>query len=899
MNVGERIFGLLVRLYPREFRDRYRDELLAFFRQDRAHARYGSGPWRPVRFWTVTARDLARAAWRGRRAAREEAGVSRANTARLGRLRRDLRFAWRGLWAAPGVTLSALGVLVVGIGASTAIFSVVDAVVLRGLPYPDSDRLASVTIDYARRPAPMMSPDYFDLQARQTTFDQMGASTASPSLVTTDEPAVTLTAVRVTASLFETLRSAPARGRSFTAADERADAPAVAIISDRLWKSRFNADPSVLGRTIRFRTGTVSVVGVMPQGFVYPIRSIASTVDLWMPFVPTPAMMARAKTRNYMLAVIGRLKPGVTLDQAGADLQRIRDAIAAENPGWLDDDQGLQARPLQDTIVGASIRSWMLLLLGAVAGVLLIACLNVANLLVARAMARSPELAVRIALGASRRDLARALLAESLLLFLLGGIGGILVAVGGVDVLRASLPAGIPRLASVTVDFRVIAIALTAAALTGATFGALPALQASRPDVMTLVAHGGRSQSAGRSSRRIRTGLMIAEVALATVLVAGSGLFLSSFMRVANIDLGFDPRHVVAFFGSVMDSRALTPATTPEVRAAAARGHAIASAALDRIRAVPGVVAAEAMQGGRPLSRSWVGVDVQHPDRQSEPFTGLDAAKVRSVGPRYLEVIRGTLLKGRWIGDRDVTGTPAVVVLGDEASRRYFGSRDPIGQTILMDGYARQVIGIIAAMRWEGPEAGLSPEVYIPFAQTSHDRAELIVRADPEPGTLLPALNSALRAVIQETSMPEPVFLEHTYADLLAQRRFNMIILAIFGIVAIVVAATGIYGLMAYLVAQRRREIGVRVALGAAPAGILRMILRSATTLMAAGLAIGLGAALLLEQTVRAFLFNPARYDPVVYGGVAALLFAAGVFAAWGPAHRAARVDPLIALRAE
>jgi putative ABC transport system permease protein len=898
MNLGERTFALLIRLYPREFRERYRDDLLAFYRQDREHDRYGSGPLRPFRFWAATVRDLARAAWSHRSAARGEAQMSMPKNTRVARLLWDLRFAWRGLWTAPGVTLAALAVLVVGIGASTAIFSVVDGVVLRGLPYPNGRELALVSIQYASRPAPLMPQDYFDLRNRQTSFQRLGAS-ASATFQTVDEPAVRLFGTRVTASLLETLAVTPARGRTLTAADEQPGAAPVALISDRLWQSRFNGDPAVVGRTLQFKTGPVTIVGVMPAGFAYPIRPLALTTDVWVPFVPDPHLLVRAKSRNYMLTVVGRPRPGVSLDQASGELGRIREAIAAGNPGWLTDDQSFLVRRLDDTIVGASVRSWMLLLLGAVAGVLLIACLNVANLLVARAVARAPELAVRTALGASRWDLAKGLLLESVLLSVVGGIGGILVAFWGVETLRATLPAGVPRLASVVVDLRVMAVALSAAVVTGFVFGVLPALQASRPDVVTLVSRGGRSQSAGRASRRIRTALMVAEVAIAAVLVAGSGLFLSSFARVSTITLGFDPRNVVAFFGSVMSSSTLTPVVTPDAHAAAVSGQSIATAVLERIRAVPGVVAAEGMQGGGPLARSWVSVEVQHVDRQAAPFSGPDAARVRSVGPQYLDVVRGTLLRGRWIAQTDTAGTLSVVVLSEEAARRYFGSRDPVGQTILMDGYARTIVGVTSAIRWAGPEAGHDAEVFVPFAQTSHDSAEIMIRTASDPVPLIPALKEAIRAAMPGDPVPEPVFLERSYAAIFAQRKFNMIVLAIFGIVAIAVAAIGIYGLMAFVVAQRRREIGVRVALGAAPAGILRMILGSATTLMAVGLAIGIVAALLLEQTVRSFLFNPARYDPLVYGAVAAVLFVAGLFAALGPARRAARVDPLIALRNE
>jgi putative ABC transport system permease protein len=899
MTAGERIFALLIRLYPRAFRDRYRDDLLAFFREDRDHPKYGSGPLRPVRFWTATLRDLARAAWSYRRMARQEAQMATPKTTKAAQLRGDLRAAWRGLWMAPGVTLAALAVLIIGIGASTAIFSVVDAVVLRGLPYRDGDQLLTITIDYAKRPAPMLPQDYFDLVARQTTLERIGASSGAPQLITVDEPVVSLFGSRVSASLWELLGVAPARGRVFTATDERPDAPPVAIISDRLWRGRFQGDPAIIGRTIGFNAGVMAVVGVMPPGFMYPIRSMTTTVDVWMPFVPTPQMKVRAQTRNYTLAVLGRPRPGLTIEQVSADLRRIRDAIAEENPGWLGDDQVVQVRRTQDVVVNADTRSWMLLLLGAVAGVLLIACLNVANLLVARAVARGPELAVRTALGASRWDLSRVLLLESVLLSVLGGVGGILVAFWGVGLLQASLPAGVPRLASVAVDLRVMTAALSAAIVTGVVFGVLPALQVSKPSMGSLVGTSGRIQSASRGSRRVRTSLMIAEVAVAAVLVAGSGLFLASFARVSAVDLGFDPRHVVAFFGSVMDSSALTPAETPAARAAATSNFVKVNDALARLRAIPGVVAAEAVQGGRPLERSWVTVDVQPADGQSPAFTGPDAARVRSVGPQYLDILRGTLLRGRWIADTDVDGAPAVVVLGDEAARRYFGSRNPVGETVLMQGYPRTVIGVTNAMRWSGPETNREPEVFIPFFQTSHGRAQLMVRTEPDPVALAPALKDALRPVMPEVASVQPTMLEESYADLLAQRRFNTIILAIFGVVAIVVAAVGIYGLMAYVVSQRRREIGVRVALGAVPIAILRMILRGAMTLMAVGLAIGIAAALLLEQFVRAFLFNPARYDPVVYGGVAVLLFAAGLFAALGPARRAARVDPLIALRTE
>ena len=365
MSPGERTFALLIRLYPREFRDRYREDLLAFYRQDREHVRYGTGPLRSVRFWAATVRDLTRAAWNYRRLARMETHMTPPKSGPFSRLRWDLRFAWRGLWATRGVTLAALAVLTIGIGASTSIFSVVDAVVLRGLPYPHGDELFLISTSDSGRSAPMMVPEYRDLRARQTSFLEMGASSGSLPYFTVDEPSEAVGTTRITASLLKVLGVAPARGRALEEDDERPGAPPVALISNRLWRRLYNADPNIVGRTVTFKNGAVSaatpatttltVVGVMPEGFTYPIRT--ATFDLWVPFVPTPLQASRGKARNYMLSVVGRLRPGLTLEQASAEMERLRGAIAAENPGWLGAGETFVARKLQDTIVGSSIRA--------------------------------------------------------------------------------------------------------------------------------------------------------------------------------------------------------------------------------------------------------------------------------------------------------------------------------------------------------------------------------------------------------------------------------------------------------------------------------------------------------------------------------------------------------------
>ncbi|MCR4375407.1 MAG: ABC transporter permease, partial [Acidobacteria bacterium] len=670
-----------------------------------------------------------------------------------------------------------------------------------------------------------------------------------------------------------------------------------AIISDRLWRRRFSADAGTVGRTIASKTGAFQIVGVMPPGFSYPIASVtAGPVDVWLPFIPTQAMTVRGNSRAYLLSVVARLKPGVSVADASVRMARVRDALALRYPGWFN-DHGVVVRRLQDAIVGASVRSWMLLLLGAVAVVVLMACLNAANLLVARAVGRGPELAVRTALGASRWDLARALLVESLVLSILGAAGGILVALWGVEILRATLPTSVPGLAMVSLNFRVLTITAVAAVLTSVTFGTMAALQASRPDVVTLLGQAGRGHSGGRAGRRLRTGLVVAEVGLAVVLLSGSGLFLTSFMRVTSVDLGFDPRHVITLLSASMNSSDIVPATTADRQARALGGQSVIEAAIERVRAVPGVVAVAPIQGGSPLSGSALTVPVQPADRLTGPFTDADEPFVRSSGPGYLEVVRGTLISGRWIADTDVVGATPVVVLSDEAARRYFGAQSPLGRGLLMNGYERTVVGIVRAMRWRGPESEILPEAFIAFKQTAHPTAQLIVRTNGDPAAVVPALQNAIQGTVPGATAPTPQLLEQSYAGLLAQRKFNMIILLLFGTVAVAIAAIGIYGLMAFVVSQRRREIGVRVALGALPSGILSMVLGRAVRLLVAGLVPGIAVSILLEQTARAFLFNAKPHDPVVYVGVAAVLLATGLAAAFGPARRATRLDPLVALR--
>jgi putative ABC transport system permease protein len=821
-----------------------------------------------------------------------------------------VRHGARALRATPGITISALAVLTLGIGAGTAIFSVVDAVVLRGLPFPDARRLVAVQeTDLADgSPTTAAWQNYAEWRTRQQVFEVLGASARAGRLTTAGAgPAENLTPLRVTSSLFDVLPVSPPLGRRFLPGDEVAGAPDVAIVSDDLWRRRFGARPDVIGQVITFENESREIVGVLPADFVYPIGSVVvSQIDLWVPFVPTPRDLARDGGRTYNLSVVGRLRPGVSVEQAHARMEQVRDGLAAEHPRWFE-DRGVIVRPLRDAVVSDQVRAWMLLLLAAVAGVLLVACLNVANLLLARALARGREVALRSALGASRGDLARGLLVESLMLSLAGAACGVLVAFWGVEVLRATLPEQLPRLSSIAVDLRVLAVTGLVAAVTGLLFGTLPALPYSRADAAGLLRHDGRGQAGTRRGHGLRATLVVSEVAVAVVLLTGAALFGASFMRVVRVDLGVETDNVLSI--AVSPRVGSTPSALAVVRAPGARdeardAHLAASQllmvqAVERVRAVPGVVAATAVGGGLPLSGSSISLPVQRPGRDAPPFTGDDEAFIHGVMPDYLTVMGATLVHGRWITDADVRGAPPVVVLSDEAVRRYFGDADPLGQTVLFDDSPRTVVGVLRGIRHRGPERPMRPQAFVPYVQDNQPAGEIVVRSAADPAALVPQVQEAIRAAIPSALLYEPQTLARHFGRLVAQRRFNMVVIGLFGGLAVLIAGVGIYGLMAFLVAQRTREIGVRLALGAAPGAVLRLVLSRALWLTAVGLAAGLAMAAGLERLVHAFLYQAQAHDPVVYAGVAAALLAVGLLAAYGPARRAAHVDPMITLRAE
>jgi putative ABC transport system permease protein len=807
---------------------------------------------------------------------------------------RDIRDAIRSLRSAPGFTVVALIILTLGIGASTAIFSVVDAVILRGLPFDEGDRLVKVgrIPKTMTNPVNEAAPNFLEWRTQQDIFQYLAASAGVTFTVRSDgagEPEA-LRAYRVTADLFPLLRVTPTIGRTFTAETEIDGRDHVVVISDDLWRRRFGADPAALGKTMTTNEGVWDIVAVMPPGFTYPIGTLRPT-EVWLPYVVPAAERVRGDNQSAYLQLVGRLKDGVTIEQARARMQHITEPLARQYPKWFLGGTTVGVVRVLDALV-SGVRSWMLMLLGAVALVLLIACVNVANLILARATARERELAVRAALGATRWQLARSLLVESLVLAAIGTAFGVVLAWWSIDVLKASMPVSVPRLTSIGIDMRVLIAAAVSAAATGIFCGVVPAIQASRTDVVWALKEGGRWSTVGTGRQRLRGGLVVAEVTLAVMLLVGAGLFISSFVRFMHIDLGLDDTQVLTLSTSFRSA-----AVRLDDPAAQTRGRALATDMVDSLRHLPGVEAAAAIGGGLPLSGSMTRTDITVSGRPSpSDDQGVD---IHQITPDYFKVMRIPLLRGRFFADADNETGQKAIILNEVSEKLYFGGENAVGQLVKIHGDERVVVGIVKGVRLGGPETDVRQEVYVPVAQSAVWSCDFVIRAFGPPLDLLPAVKGAIRMVNPNQVIAAPRTLQDYFDRLVAQRRFNMQLLGLFGLLGTVIAGVGIYGVMAFIVAQRTHEIGVRIALGAQPSQILGNVLTRATAYVTIGLVLGLTGAWGLARFIQTFLFQVQPHDVSVYALVSLTLAAAGILAAFVPARRASRVDPLIALRAE
>ena len=813
-------------------------------------------------------------------------------------MRDDLKAAVRSLRSSKTFTTVALTVLALGIGASTAIFSVVDAVVLRALPFDEHDRLLAVgeRRPAGRAPNPTADPDavsssapqnYMDWAAQQQVFESIAA--IAGGAFTLHEPGIEpedLRVQRVTASFFDVLRVRPSIGRAFTTEHEEDGTHQVAVLSHGLWRRRFGGDPQLLGRTIPLEGAAYQVLGIMPPEFEYPVGAVRST-DLWVPYVvPQTERIRNPNTRSVYLQSIGRLKPGVSREQAQAEMDRIAAALQSEHPIWNKDTLA-GVRPLRDHLVGARTKSWMLMLLGAVTIVLLIACANVANLLLARASVREREVGIRAALGAGRWRLMRQFLVESLLLSTLATIVAVVFAWWAIHLLKTSMPEGIPRVAAIALNVRVLFAAAGVALATALLFGTVPALQLSKPQLSDALREGARGASTSASRRHLRSALVIAEVALAVVLLVGASLFIGSFVALMRIDPGFDPERVL----TVTIAPRGEPGRLPPDQAVAF------TQIVERVAQLPGVRHASMIGGGMPLGGSRSVTSIAVPG--GPPVEGDDGIDIRQVTPDYHRALTIPLRVGRLLEVGDRKDAPPVVVINDAAVKKYFGAGNPVGRIVKIDDADRTVVGVVGDVRQGSLEVEPRTEAYVPMVQMHSWRGELIVKTTGDPYAVLPGVKAAVLGVLPDVPLRNVVTMEELIARRVAQRRLNMLLLGLFGLLGLAISAVGLYGVMAYLVSQRTREIGVRMALGATRMRVVQMVLWHAGILVVAGLAIGTGVAWWVRSAADLFLFRVASDNLMAFAAAVGTLAVAALLASVVPARRAASVSPSVALRSE
>jgi putative ABC transport system permease protein len=801
----------------------------------------------------------------------------------------DLRYGIRSLLKNPGFTFVAIVALALGIGANSAIFSVVNTLLLSPLPFKDPDRLVMVwEKNFPRnRERNVVSPaNFLDWNSQNQVFEHLAALVdIHVNLTNAGEP-VELEAQLVTASLFPLLGVQPVYGRAFLDSEDVPDSERVAIISHRLWQGRFGADPQLLGKTITLSGRSYTVVGIMPQGFYF----LNNETDLWVPICFNTGRDYRAVAGRYLRAV-ARLKPGVTLSQAQAEMSliasRLEQSYREFNAGW-----GVNVISLQEQVVG-DVRPALLVLLGAVGFVLLIACANVANLLLARAATRQKELAVRTALGASRGRLIRQLLNESLLLGVIGGAAGLLLAYWAIALLIKFNPGNIPRLEEVGLDGRVLAFTLAVSIVTGLIFGMIPAVQASRPDLNESLKEGGRRSSGGASHRRVRSIFVVSEVALALVLLVGAGLMIRSFIKLQQVDLGYDPENLLT-------ARVLLPISKYGDNPKRATFF---KQAVERIQAIPGVQAAGAvswlpLSGLGSATSFWV-------DGRPEPPPGeKPTTDVRVITPGYFAAMGIPLIKGRIFDERDTAESPRVLIINETMARQFFPDEDPIGKRLIISwdhpSLPDEIIGVVGDARLTSVDGEMRPAIYWPHArQAAYSSMTFAVRADGDPLALTGSLLGEIRSIDAELPVADIRTMGEVVSTSTSRPRFNMLLLALFAAVALVLAAVGIYGVMAYSVNQRTHEIGIRMALGASGTDVMRLIVGQGMLLVLAGVGLGLIGAFFLTGLMSSLLFGVNATDPATFLSISLILAGVAFVACYIPARRATRVDPMVALRYE
>lgn len=802
----------------------------------------------------------------------------------MGSIVQDIRHALRTLRKRPGFTAVALVTLALGIGANTAIFSVIQAVLLAPLPFEEPDRLVQVWESRVERgwTHSVMNPaNFWDFREQNTTFEDMGALRRSSLNLTVGDYPERVSTGLVSAGFFHSLGVRPVLGRVFLPGeDEPGGGNRLVLLSNEYWHSRFAADTAILGRSLLFDGESYTVIGVLPAGEPW-----LDQAEVFTPFVYD----ANADRVGFWLNVVGRLAPGVSIEGARADLtaiaQRLEEAYPESNAGM-----GVTVESAQSAwLAGADLRRALWILLGAVGFLLLIACANLANLLLASATGRMREMAVRSALGAGRRRIARQVLTESLVLGLAGAAAGLLLAYWGVDLFRAMEPGRIPRADQVSINGWVLGFTIAVGLITGVLSGVIPAIQLPRTDFHTALRESGRGTSGSRAQKRLRGSLVTAEVALSLMLLVGAGLFIRSFFQALSVDRGFQSEGRLVFAVSV-------PGTYDRARSGEVRDLLI-----ERLREMPGVLATAV--NSRPMSGGSPGMGIVPVGWQEESGEAVPWAGWRLVTRDYFRVMGVRLLSGRTFTEHDLIGRPWIAMVSERLAERLFPGEDPIGRQVILwhgqDETSAEVVGVVADQREQALDEDPTLMVFLPYYGTGSSSMQFVVHTRGDPMAIAGAARSLLAEIDPTLPISDVQTLDGIVGGTVAGRRFHMLMLAVFAGVAIFLALAGIYGVQSYSVSRRTSEIGVRVAMGATHSQVIRQIVRQGMQPAAIGIGLGLVAAFGIAHLLSSLLFGVAPGDPLTYVGVTLLLAAAALIACYVPALRALRIDPVAALREE
>lgn len=795
----------------------------------------------------------------------------------------DIRYGIRQLLKNPGFTAIAILTLALGIGACTAIFSVVNGVLLKPLDYPQPERL--VVVRESQLPQfPVFSvspPNFLDWEKQAKSFEHLAAYSGGSVNLTGENEPQRLLGLSTTAHYFEVFGIKAILGRLLLPGDDAQGQEKVVVLSYPSWQRLFAGANDVIGRVVQLNGEPHTIVGVAEQGF-----GLANKIDLWKPMAFTDEAKSDKFRGAHYLNVAGRLRPDVTVAQAEAELKLLATQLEKQYPdsnkGW-----GIVMLPMQDAAV-RDVRPVLYTLLGAVGCVLFIACANIANLLLARAIARHRELSIRAALGATRARLVRQLLVESVVLSLCGGTAGLLVAKWGLDLLLSLAPAGLPRAANIHLDTTVLVFAIALSVVTGLVFGVAPALLAANADVIDALKQGARGSTDTRG--KLRGALVVLEMALALVLLGGAGLLARSFMQLTKVDPGFNPAHATVL-------RLELPAKKYEKPE---QQIAFADALLERLRILPGVEAV-GLTHALPIVYDWV-MTFELEGRPPVAASDLPTANYYTVTPDYFRAMGIHLLRGRLFTAQDDARAPRVAIISETLARQFFPNEEPLGKRIAIGGNPqtwREIVGIVGDIKQYGLDKPVTSQTYEPFAQRPYETLNVVLRTTGSTSALLGALRPAVYSVDKDQPIGKTQPLEEIVSETMAKERFGLVLLTIFSFVALVIAAVGIYGVMAYSVVQRTSEIGVRLALGAQRGDVLRLVLAQAGKLLGVGLVAGLIATFASGRVMSSMLFQTSAHDPVTLGAITILLAAVALLACLVPALRATKVNPIEALRAE